>query len=234
MAEPNPFLQQPSADTPDGSAQASRKNRSNGSAGERDQADQAFDPPHPKVGALLAWLFPGAGHLYQGRVAKGLLYMGCLVPMFLYGMFIGGGKVAFASPAPLTPSPISFVVDRWQFVCQAGIGAVALPAMVERERFLGRDAPLFGGWFYPPFRSSVDARKVPFESIDSEENSVLHPSELAKWQYDYGFSFELGSIVTAIAGLLNLLVVYDAHSGPLVIIKPEEKSSDSDADEGAE
>lgn len=195
---------------------------------ERDQADQAFDPPHPKVGALLAWLFPGAGHLYQGRVAKGLLYMACLVPMFLYGMIIGGGKVAFASSAPLAPSPVSFVVDRWQFVCQAGIGAVALPALVERERFLDREDPLMGGWFYPPYRTSVDARKVPFESIDAEQNTVSHPSELAKWQYDHGFAFELGSIVTAIAGLLNLLVVYDAHSGPLVIIKPDTKPTDND------
>lgn len=187
-----------------------------------------FDPPHPKRGALLAWLFRGAGHLYQGRVAKGLLYMGCLVPMFLYGMLIGGGKVAFASTQPLTPKPLAFVVDRWQFICQAGIGVVALPALVERERFLDRDGPLFGGWFYPPSPYSVDTRKVPFESIDSEQKTVMHPTELAKWQYDYGFAFELGSIVTAIAGLLNLLVVYDAHSGPLIIIKPDPKSLDPD------
>lgn len=178
-----------------------------------------IDPPHPLAGAALAWLFPGAGHLYQKRYAKGMLFMLCLVPMFFYGMLLGGGKVAYASPQPLN-APRTFFLDRLHFICQAGIGAVALPALLERDQFLAGKPPRLGGWFYPPYPSSTDGRQQPFTSLDSRNNTVTHPDETAKWGYDLGFAFELGSIITAIAGLMNLLVIYDAYSGPMIITKP--------------
>ena len=183
---------------------------------------QIVDPPNPYSGALLAWIFPGAGHLYQGRTAKGLLFMGCLVPLFLYGMILGGGKVAFASPKPLYP-PAGFIVDRWQFVCQSGIGAVALPAMVQRERFNLHQGPLLTQWFYPPSSSNIDTNGNKFTSEDLSGNLVEHASQLDQWASELGFLFELGGVVTAIAGLLNLLVVYDALSGPMIVEDPRKK-----------
>ena len=192
-----------------------------------DQPDQI--PPieikQPVVSALLAWLFPGAGHLYQGRRAKGILYMACLVPMFVAGMYFGGGRVAYASTAPFS-APKQFIGERWQFICQAGIGTVALPALIERDRYL-KDPfgpKMFGGLFRPP-RTGADASRGPaIESIDNAGNTVTHPDEVAKWTYDYGFFFELGSVYTMIAGLMNILVVYDAYSGPLMVIEEKKKS----------
>ena len=52
---------------------------------------------------------------------------------------------------------------------------------------------------------------------------MVHPNELAKWHHDLADRFELGTVFTVIAGLLNVLAIYDAYGGPLVII-PEEKS----------
>jgi hypothetical protein len=37
--------------------------------------------------------------------------------------------------------------------------------------------------------------------------------ELAQWNHDYGDWFELGTVFTVIAGLLNLLAIYDAYQG---------------------
>jgi hypothetical protein len=34
--------------------------------------------------------------------------------------------------------------------------------------------------------------------------------------------FEMGTVYTVIAGLLNILVVFDAYGGPLVILPSEE------------
>ncbi len=176
---------------------------------------------NPRTAAVLAWLVPGLGHLYQGRMAKGLLFMVCLVPMFVFGFYVGGGKVVYASPLPLAPNPASFIMDRWPFLCQAGIGAAAIPALWERSQYRTGGAPSFGGTFYPPRTGAAAARGPKITSHDTAGNEVSHPDELAKWQYDYGFFFELGTIYTAIAGLLNVLVVYDAHSGPLHVSEKE-------------
>jgi len=35
---------------------------------------------------LLAWLLPGAGHLYLGRVGKGLVFLGSIGALFLLGV----------------------------------------------------------------------------------------------------------------------------------------------------
>jgi hypothetical protein len=58
-------------------------------------------------------------------------------------------------------------------------------------------------------------------------NQVRHPHELAKWYYDLGDMFEMGTVFTVIAGLLNVLAIYDAHGGPLVIVPRGEKKEPS-------
>ena len=40
----------------------------------------------PLVAGILAWLIPGAGHFYQGRWAKGILYLVCILGLFLWGL----------------------------------------------------------------------------------------------------------------------------------------------------
>ena len=63
----------------------------------------------------------------------------------------------------------------------------------------------------------------PPQSRDLSGNQVLHPDELAKWNHDYNDMFEMGTVYTVIAGLLNILVIFDAYGGPLVILPPEDK-----------
>ena len=35
--------------------------------------------------------------------------------------------------------------------------------------------------------------------------------------------FEIGTVFTVIAGLLNILAIYDAYGGPLIIVPPDDK-----------
>ena len=42
------------------------------------------DLKNPWLAALWAWLWPGAGHLYQGRYAKGVLFMVCILVTYFY------------------------------------------------------------------------------------------------------------------------------------------------------
>jgi len=176
----------------------------------------------PRLAAFLAWLVPGLGHVYQGRTGKGLLFSICILGTFFYGMYIGGGRVVYASTADVFSR--KFFNDRWQYVCQVGVGLPALPAMVQRERMRDQKEPMFGDNFMRPPRDMQDTQGVGFTSVDKSDPShqVVSPDELSKWNYDQGEYFEIGTVFTVIAGLLNLLVVFDAYSGPLVIVPPEE------------
>jgi hypothetical protein len=70
-----------------------------------------------------------------------------------------------------------------------------------------------------PPRDMQDTQGVGFSSEDQSDPShtVVSPDELSKWNYEQGERFDIGTVYTVIAGLLNLLVVFDAYSGPLVI-----------------
>ena len=68
-------------------------------------------------------MWPGAGHLYQGRTAKGILYMVCITSIYFYGLAIGQGHVVYASWRSYD--------RRLPYICQVGVGLPALPAMVQ-------------------------------------------------------------------------------------------------------
>ena len=155
-----------------------------------------IDLKQPGVAAVWAWLWPGAGHIYQGRYAKGILYMVCILGTWFFGLGMGSGRVVYAS---LERNDV-----RWHYFLQLGVGLPALPAIVQAVRANNNEGPIFFDIMTPP--GEVDP-----ESYDT----------LAKWHGDSGMFFELGTLYTVVAGLLNVLVIYDAYAGP-VIAQPEE------------
>jgi hypothetical protein len=197
-----------------------------------------IDLKSPWKAALWGFLIPGAGHFYQGRVGKGVLFAACILTTFFYGLYLGGGRVVYASTTKPIANPGKFI-DRWQFACQAPVGFAAIPAYMQAWRVETGSKPLFGDRFLRPaytaddidrlFASNAEQRRqaqidhlttqLDTKNDAGERQVVYHPNEAAKWQYDYGFFFELGTIYTVIAGLLNVLAIYDAHSGPVL---PEE------------
>ena len=56
------------------------------------------DMKNRAVAAFLAYLLPGAGHYYQGRKAKAILFATCILGLFLTGFIIGRGRVVYAYP----------------------------------------------------------------------------------------------------------------------------------------
>ncbi|MCA9263463.1 MAG: TM2 domain-containing protein [Planctomycetales bacterium] len=153
------------------------------------------DLKSPALAAVLAWLWPGAGHLYQGRKGKGFLYMICILFCFFFGLAIGNGHVVYAS----------FKKEdmRYPYLCQIGVGIPAMPAILQNMS----DTPLAG--------STIMRQPTP---------PVLEQrhDEKAVWHEQTGFHFELGTLYTEIAGLLNFLAIYDAYAGPVFLV-PERK-----------
>lgn len=142
------------------------------------------------LAAFLAWLWPGAGHLYQRRYGKAVLFMVCIVSTYFFGLTLGEGRVVYAA--------FNKGHKRYPYICQLGMGIPSIGALAQAVAKEKYHAPLFGiKWMYPP------------DTISEEQ-----PDELSKWQYDLNVSFEMGTLYTMIAGLLNVLVIYDAFAGP--------------------
>jgi len=190
----------------------------------------AIDLRNPALAAVLSWLVPGLGQLYQGRTTKGSLFMVAILATFVAGMWLGGGKVVYASWKPGD--------TRWAFVCQAGAGIVALPAVVQSSQLLGPSRqPLFlGGFMAPPLAPGQyvsrayadllirhDSDIKPDDFFDKPPLRQFRRDQLANWHRQLGKFFEIGTLYTMLAGMLNLLVIYDAWAGPLGL-SAEEKN----------
>lgn len=180
-----------------------------------------IDLKSPALAAALSWLVPGLGQLYQGRTLKGRLFMGPLLAAVVVGLVLGGGRVAYWQWGPGD--------RRLAFIGQAGIGIVALPALLQAARLSGpaREPFLGSPWFAPPLRpgqpvsaryAATVARRDPEAAFDPPGPANLarcRVDELSLWHRRLGRLFEIGTLYTVLAGMLNLLVVYDAWSGPL-------------------
>ncbi len=171
----------------------------------------------PWLAGILAWAIPGLGHMYQGRTGKGILFFICILGTFAYGMYLGGGKVVYAA----TDWEQQY---RWQYLCQLGVGLPATPMLIQRERAKDGKPPLWGEFMAQP-------KNVPTPWEDGSRNTSTQPNELAMWTVKMHPFFELGTVYTVIAGLLNVLVICDAVSGPL-ILKPQKKGKIADDDRG--
>jgi hypothetical protein len=56
---------------------------------------------NPILICLAAWLIPGAGHLWQGRRQKGLVFLVALPAMFVFGLWLSGRLFPFEISQPL-------------------------------------------------------------------------------------------------------------------------------------
>ncbi|MGC4006985.1 MAG: hypothetical protein QM811_29215 [Pirellulales bacterium] len=96
------------------------------------------------------------------------------------------------------------------------IGEEVPAAWAERQMEIGPDKGDFQPGDFVPSRTSA-GRMVYVapngHSVDPIANE-LNRNQSSVWHYKYDFRYDLGTIFTMIAGLLNLLVVFDAAAGP--------------------
>ncbi|MEZ6136819.1 MAG: DUF6677 family protein [Pirellulaceae bacterium] len=90
---------------------------------------------------------------------------------------------------------------RWQYVLQAGIGLPAMPAAYQAWRIRSNEDPI-GTFMVAP----------------------RHTWTLDSWHRETASGFDMGTLYTMIAGLLNILAVFDAYAGPLPPPLPKSKS----------
>lgn len=180
--------------------------------------EEAVELKDPGLAALLAWLIPGLGHLYQGRTAKGILFFVCILGTFVYGVYLGGRRDLGYGRAVY----MSFRQgdNRLYFLAQLGIGVPSFPALIQAFYVKNGKSPLWNGFMAPP-------------RIDSEDNPALRDSPtLDRLNYQLSSRFEYATLYTVIAGLLNILAIYDAWGGPVFLeSRKEDDEKDGDQDD---
>ena len=166
----------------------------------------------PIFAGFLAWLLPGAGHMYQGRYGKGSLFSICILSTFFFGLYLGGGQVVYAAWNVGED-------NRYAYLCQVGVGLPALPALMQAVLVRNHKEPLWNGFMAPP-RPAGAPRRV-------DDRDEADPGELADWHLRLHRYFELGTLFTMVAGLLNVLAIYDAACGPVFTDKEDEPTEPS-------
>ncbi|MDR1493760.1 MAG: hypothetical protein LBT05_13715 [Planctomycetaceae bacterium] len=168
---------------------------------------------NPFLAAILAWLIPGLGHWYQRRRAKAILFFCCITSIFVFGCYMGSDREYGAARV---------VYICWKkgetrlfFIPQAFIGSAAIPAWLQKNRVEQGNQPLWGGFMAPP---NTGGAELP-------EGNPTYNDMLAKTSRYY----ELGTLFTVIAGFMNILVIFDAISGPVIEVetgKEKEKNKE--------
>lgn len=198
-------------------------------------------PPRPPLrflAALLSFAVPGLGQIVQGavsgnrqRLAKGVFFLVSLLGMFMYGQWLGDWRVVYLPhfqeamikddprkalrwpwPWPPDKSLMSpFAGDlrtRLPYVAQFWAGAAAWPAL---WNYFLPDLPLFGGYQASPGAvkagENKSARELLAEADQADSDEQFAPG--------VGRIADLAWMYTVIAGVMNLLVIYDAWAGPV-------------------
>jgi TM2 domain-containing membrane protein YozV len=205
-------------------------------------------PPQPPkrqrdyLAAVLSYLIPGMGQVIQGRVGKGVLYFLCLYALFFYGMALGQWKNVWipdgkdnndnelpAVRVPLLgvemPGVLKNVMYRKEFAGQFWMGIAAWPAIVQYATLTPTDPD--------DMRPAIMAKPKPKANpIFGRYMQAPTEAELNDIQRNGDRRWDLGWVYTVIAGLLNILVIYDALSGPVVKDEEAEQSSAPKNQEG--
>ena len=170
-----------------------------------------IDLKNPWVAGGLAWLVPGLGHYYQGRFFKAALFAICIIPTFFFGMCLGSSQeIGFARNVYCSWREGD---KRWFFVPQFCVGAVAIPAIVQSYLIDdGKTLPLWKGAMSPPVLPGYQKNRH-LQGQPTLDEIILK----------LGGYFELGTLFTVVAGLMNLLVFFDTIDGPILSRKEEAK-----------
>jgi len=192
-------------------------------------------PPARALGAFLSFLVPGLGQFVQGiigrdrnRLAKGILFFFALYGMFFYGMWLGEWRNVFLPHVqeqliregkPLSIMGVRLnpfagdLYTRLQYAGQFWIGIAAWPAL---WNYFVPDTPIISQFQASP--GSVKGgddwqRRQSNEQAEAEQIALQVAPHMGKY-------WDIAWVYTVIAGVLNLLVIYDAWAGP-VYRRPE-------------
>ncbi len=97
-------------------------------------SDPRINLKRPWLAGILAFLIPGAGHLYQGRLFKAGAFFVSIMGLYVIGLILSGGQAI--QPPSADDMQQGRYVSMLKFGAQGGVGAQFLIGMLQRQRAL--------------------------------------------------------------------------------------------------
>jgi len=146
------------------------------------------ETPHfltPFVAGILAWIMPGAGHVYLGRTVRGVILCVCINGLFWAGVAVGG---------VFTVEPRG---ERWWFIAQMFTGASGTTAWY-RQKNAHHDALAKAEKLIEDSGESMGQREAYTRILVANKLALSYPSDTVARAY------------SGVAGMLNLMCIFDA------------------------
>lgn len=85
------------------------------------------------LAAFLAFLFPGAGHFYQGRTFKAVIYAVCIFGTYTYGLAMAGWHGVYTHKIQGAKTTRNF-----PFLAQTGVGVIGGLGWIQKQRYFAQ------------------------------------------------------------------------------------------------
>lgn len=157
--------------------------------------------PLPFVALFLAWLIPGAGHAYIGRMKRGLIIFVTIGATFWAGVAFGGVMT------------VDYQNERWWFAAEMLTGIHGLVGWHLQQKVYTEFAADSNIGLPPPMQSNDRVRWNVYldQRLANENLALVHPTDTVARAY------------AGVAGLLNLMCVFDAVLLSLMGVTGESK-----------
>jgi TM2 domain-containing membrane protein YozV len=159
----------------------------------------------PLLALFLAWLIPGAGHAYLGRRARGIVIFVTIGATFWAGVAIGGVMT------------MDYYFERWWFAAEVLTGIHGLVGWQHQRQVyarMAREDPQIG-LPRPAPGGEVTPQQVRIDRWLSEEGiALVAPGD------------KLARSYAGVAGLLNLMCMFDAMVLALMGVRGEPASKE--------
>lgn len=146
---------------------------------------QSVSLPTVLAAGILAWIMPGAGHVFLGRKLRGLILCACINGLFWTG--VGFGGVFTVNPRE----------QRWWAAAQMLTGASAVASWYHQDR--AHRSALAEAMERAEQSDSDKTAKQAYEDVLVDRGlTLVHPAQTPAMAY------------AGIAGMLNLICIFDA------------------------
>ena len=162
--------------------------------------------PNFVLAAALAWLIPGAGHVYLGRVKRGLIIFVTIGVTFWAGIAMGGVLTCDAR------------YERWWFAAEMLSGVHGVAGWVRQGKvYAEADRQVGSGPVNRTLRPG-EHRMLVDQVLMDRHVALVYPVDIAARAY------------AGVAGLLNLLCVFDAATLAMMGVTGETTRKDESSE----
>lgn len=156
----------------------------------------------PFVALFAAWLIPGAGHVYVGRLWRGAIIFATVAALFWTGVAMGGVMT------------VDVETERWWFVADMFTGIHGLVGWYRhhKEALKYADDPAIGEPVPEDSSLAAGRQEAVEEYLAKEGLALVAPTETVARTY------------AGVAGLLNLMCIFDAVVLSLIGVRGEPRS----------